>query len=370
MLSTLRWRTLRRLCIIWMIVLFCWMLLNILTLRHVQKSESVQQIRRKSQQQWSDIIKNEAQFVADIHLKVNNSDNDLEEYERKPLLTLFTTMKLSKDRQRIHNNTLRNWAYLAPYVTAVLYDETGSEYLKSEVQQYGWRYRAAPKLWQGLPVVKSMFQDAIATYTSDFYAYANADILFSDDLIQTLKIIKKKYLTKFPRGILLSGQRKNVLYTRLRSVHPNKMHKLRNKGRLFPPLAQDYFITTANGYPWYRVPDLVVGRPAWDNYLVIKSFQWRIPFIDTTKSITAFHQTGQDGNMAGFRHENYRINTELTGNFSCNIARTTCARYATAIDVFGEGLIVYSRPYLGEECAFKPDGKSDTPFYYFKNTSL
>ena len=362
MFSVSEWRSVRILCIIWIFVMLCWILLNIQLFRHAPLPPlPVQYVDKQSDRKWNDFITSEAQRTHDIFTNLNSSEDHLDSYDNKPLLTLFTTMKLTKDRQWIHNNTIRNWAYLAPYVTAVLYDETESESLKNAVLKYGWHYRSVPKVRHGLPVVKAMFQDAIATHTSDFYGYANADILFADDLIFTLKVIKQKYLAKFPKGILLSGQRKNVIYTRLRSVHPSALHKLRNKYRLFNPRAQDYFITTAEGFPWDQVPDLVVGRPGWDNYLIVKSFEWCIPFIDTTKSISAFHQTGQDGNMAGFTRKDYGINIELTGNFTFEIAKTTCARFATATDVSKKELILYPRPSLGGGCTVKQDSGNMAP---------
>lgn len=41
------------------------------------------------------------------------------------------------------------------------------------------------------------------------------------------------------------------------------------KGTLFTTNAQDYFISTKNGYPWDTIPDFVVGRVGYDNWLVV-----------------------------------------------------------------------------------------------------
>ena len=42
----------------------------------------------------------------------------------------------------------------------------------------------------------------------------------------------------------------------------------RETGRLHSTAAIDYFFMARNDYPWHRVPDVVVGRPSYDNFIV------------------------------------------------------------------------------------------------------
>ena len=271
----------------------------------------------------------------------------------RPLLTLFTTLKDLPERRIIHNHTFINWGAFKPYIQPVLYVESDiNSQISHLAKRNGWIVKQAPELRENLPVIRTMFKDAIGTFNSDFYGFANADMLFDFSIVSTLQMLKP-YVPKLRKGFLISGQRKNILYARIKSPEPDQLYKIKTKGRMYSPLAQDYFITTSNGYPWHRLPDFVVGRPGWDNWIVLKSFQWRLSFIDATKTILALHQTGLDGNSAGFQHDDKDVNLKIVGNFTWELARTTCARYATATDITGSNSFLYARVYLGEECHMK-----------------
>ena len=137
-----------------------------------------------------------------------------------------------------------------------------------------WMARVAEQLgWTvvlldgtGPPLIRVMFQEATAIFKSQFYAFANADILFDRGLIDTLRALQA---FDFPDGLLVVGQRHNVKVELLEDFEPGShLSPWKHQAQLFGPDAQDYFITTKDGFPWERVPDLVVGRPAYDNWLL------------------------------------------------------------------------------------------------------
>ena len=50
---------------------------------------------------------------------------------------------------------------------------------------------------------------------------------------------------------------------------PHLVQKIaRVRGQLFGNDAEDYFILSCPTFPWDKVPDLVVGRPGIDNFIV------------------------------------------------------------------------------------------------------
>ncbi len=77
------------------------------------------------------------------------------------------------------------------------------------------------------------------------------------------------------------------------------MHRLAKLGVPFQDDAQDFFIVHRGGFPWNAIPDFVIGRPAYDNWLVDYAFHHDFDTVDVTKSLHAVHQTGVDGNKAG-----------------------------------------------------------------------
>lgn len=65
------------------------------------------------------------------------------------------------------------------------------------------------------------------------------------------------------------------------------------------PDAQDFFIITPGTFNWANVPDFVIGRPAYDNWLVDRAHHIGISTVDVTKTVRAVHQTDSKGNKAG-----------------------------------------------------------------------
>jgi hypothetical protein len=77
--------------------------------------------------------------------------------------------------------------------------------------------------------------------------------------------------------MLIVGQRTNVKHASAEnaSSHENII-KISKTGKLFTAWGEDYFITNSN-YPWKDCPEVVVGRLAYDNWLVLPFFwfkQW------------------------------------------------------------------------------------------------
>ncbi|KAK3599737.1 hypothetical protein CHS0354_037210, partial [Potamilus streckersoni] len=59
---------------------------------------------------------------------------------------------------------------------------------------------------------------------------------------------------------------------------------------LFAAYAEDYFITSTS-YPWKDIPDIVIGRRAYDNWLVLNARTMMHRVLDATETILAVHQT-------------------------------------------------------------------------------
>ena len=76
-------------------------------------------------------------------------------------------------------------------------------------------------------------------------------------------------------------------------------HTLLQSAKAFQPDAEDYFITRRGTFPWESIPALVVGRVAYDNWIVDWAVHHEVDTIDLSQTLHAIHQTGSDGNMAG-----------------------------------------------------------------------
>ena len=99
---------------------------------------------------------------------------------------------------------------------------------------------------------------------------------------------------------LVIGRRTNVPYNNEPLYHPRDVTETaKQKGRLFVVTAIDYFFFARNAFPWHRIPDLVVARNGYDNFLVLTAIENSVSVIDATGTLLAVHQTDEEGNFAG-----------------------------------------------------------------------
>ena len=254
-------------------------------------------------------------------------------YASTPLITLFTTFKNSPDKTHVYKNTIRNWHLLSPWVKPILYTINGELDMTRFAKNHGWEVLPVPATSRaGVPILRHMFLDAQKRCNSTFYGYANGDILFTDGLVDTLQTI----LSSLDRmkQVLIVGRRTNFKLTPHQEITTlEEVAKFGKKGELFSTNAQDYFISTRDGYPWATIPDFVVGRVGYDNWLVVTALVRRMYTIDTTKTLLAFHQTGTDGNYAGHRKKpkgDTYINYGLAGKkFDYSLGHVSCGQFYT-----------------------------------------
>ena len=104
----------------------------------------------------------------------------------------------------------------------------------------------------------------------------------------------------------------------------------KTRGTLYMYSAVDYFIMSAGGYPWYRIPsDIVVARPGYDNFLVLTAIRDNVSVIDATKTLVAVHQTDSEGNLAGHSGRDGSYNMRQLGRFNFRRGMTSSAQYET-----------------------------------------
>ena len=145
-----------------------------------------------------------------------------------------------------------------------------------------------------------MFHDIITSSKDDdealFYAYANSDILFDESLVTTLLYLARVY-KQISYGLFMTGRRTNVPIEMVGGLTSSKQVKdISEKGQEGLPNAEDYFVVIRGAVDWAQIPDFVIGRPGFDNWLVAKARQWGLTVVDASNTVVAVHQTGDDGN--------------------------------------------------------------------------
>ena len=295
--------------------------------------------------------------VDPLKIQTENRIVDLLEYALKnkinlPVLTIFTTWTISKEKDGCHNNTLHNWMSLYPIVQPIVF--TNEIEIANVANQYGWIVLPVRKTGTGnkLPVLKYMFSDAKEKVKSMFYCYSNSDILFTGNLIHTLyKVVMSTLMNN--KIILIVGQRTNVFNVtkqEARTWETIRFSTLK-RGKLYNTWAIDFFISSRN-YPWEAIPEVVVGRPAFDNWIVWSAKKQHFTTIDATLTLLAVHQTTEAGNLEGHNHTDRMYNRKLIGRHYKRVRwGTGVTSCTTNITMYHDkyGLIIMKRP-LQKHC--------------------
>ena len=247
------------------------------------------------------------------------------------LLVIFTTFTDSAEKYVCRNNTIRNWLSFGGTVKPIFFSDDTN--LIARVKEKGWHVLLPSKTAVGIPILKYMYMDVMKHYPSKFYAYVNGDILFTQGLVDTLQFILSAKKINQTHPMLIVGQRTNVKHVSAEnaSSHENII-KISKTGKLFTTWGEDYFITNSN-YPWKDCPEVVVGRVAYDNWLVLNANKRRHTTIDATRTLLALHQTTKKGNGEGRSHPNAHYNgnilRKLYNKINYGAGLTSCTRKYT-----------------------------------------
>jgi len=253
----------------------------------------------------------------------------------KPIVTMFTTIRDRECRKTIHSRLIKNWAALSPHLDPVLFvpfTEYNNSWI-STARSNNWKVRILYALRHNLPVLTAMFKEILASTTTPFIGYANADILFDTSLITTLRYLSRR-INVTNEMILIVGRRRNVDIDKVHLGSGDNLTKISQMDniRLFIKRAQDYFIISRRGLPWNKIPDFVVGRNGYDNWLVTKAQDWNITLIDTSNTVLALHQSGIDGFQSGWRtvpDETRNLNKMLVEGFNYSRGSIALAPFYT-----------------------------------------
>ncbi|XP_052106182.1 uncharacterized protein LOC127738821 [Mytilus californianus] len=258
------------------------------------------------------------------------------------ILTLFTSWSIESDKFHVHNNTVINWNTFMPRVNLVLF--TNDSALSAYVRDRGWTsYPVTRHAAGGAPILKNMFQTVMNNFNSTFYAYANSDNLFDSSLLDTLSTVYNDLDNKKP--LFISGRRTNVAFLTPKEAasYGNIQQAAKTRGELFLTNAQDYFITNKY-FDWSGFPDLVIGRRAYDNWLVLRARAMGAKTVDASKTLLLVHQTTKGGNFEGHGRVDPNYNDDLILRLGLDRTYekgfTTCMEYETFMSLCDETEVI------------------------------
>lgn len=222
------------------------------------------------------------------------------------MFTMFAAPRPFEDLHQLwQENAIASWTMLKPRPRILLFgNERG---IAKIAKKYGCEHiRHIDRNKWGTPLVGSLFSKAQALATTPLLCYSNADIIYTQSLIDATKmcseafeeflLVGKRFDSNIRHKLLFKGKwQKNIWeYAIARGRH----HSLQG---------EDYFVFTKGLFT--NVPQFALGRSAWDNWLVFDVTKRGLPTIDGVAIIRAIHQ-GKSKRKPLPRDE-YRMNQRI-----------------------------------------------------------
>lgn len=145
---------------------------------------------------------------------------------------------------------------------------------------------------KGVPLIGAMFHAAQDAVKADLYCYLNADIILDRSFLQVAGMPN-------PGGLFIAaGCRWDVPVNRdipmaefanTAKFQADMKKYTATHGKRHSPDGIDYFVFPA-GMRWPTIPDIVIGHPAWDNWMLwdVRNRGGRL--IDLTAVVDIYHQ--------------------------------------------------------------------------------
>jgi len=234
------------------------------------------------------------------------------------MLTIFTTPKPSRGHFAvIQRNAIESWTLLRPDCEVILF---GHEEGAAEVaRDFGIRHEpAVQRNERGLKYLNYLFDRAQEIARHPLMCYVNCDILLMSDFREAVQRI-----AHWQGTFLMVGRRWDLnLDEAWNFEDPDWEGRLRalalQEGKQREPNWIDYFVFRG-GFYYRRIPPFVIGRVAWDNWLVWKARSLRAPVVDASSIVMAVHQNHDysyhpEGKKGIWSDQESRRNYKLAGS--------------------------------------------------------
>lgn len=234
--------------------------------------------------------------------------------EIMPLITLFSAPKpfTNPHIAMIQRNAIRSWTLLPDVEVILLGEEEG---LAEAARDLGVQHIPhVARNANGTPLISSMFQLAREHSTGDLLCIVNADMILLPDFVEAARQaaeMKDKFVLLSQRwdyDIASPLDFAEGWQDRLRSaVHgQNNLHR---------PAGSDFFLFPKSCYT--DIPNFIIGRAGWDNWMIYKARREGWPVIDCTPSVMIVHQNHDYSHLPGgkphYEHPDTNENIRLAG---------------------------------------------------------
>tara|TARA_B100000575_G_scaffold270023_1_gene250187 strand:+ start:475 stop:1383 length:909 start_codon:yes stop_codon:yes gene_type:complete len=205
------------------------------------------------------------------------------------MITIFCTPKNFEGIFGIIQiNAIRNWRYLSKDIEIIIFGKSrGAKKIANEVSAIYYPDVKCSK--NGVPLLSDLFHKANKIASFDILLFINSDILLPKKFIQPIRYINKK-LSKY----LIVGHRWDLKVEKVIDFNEATEASLfwemsEMESKKCSPAAIDYFVFRRNSLK--KIPDFVVGRPGYDNWLIWYARRKLIPVVDISDEVSVIHQS-------------------------------------------------------------------------------
>jgi hypothetical protein len=204
-------------------------------------------------------------------------------------LSLFTTLKSPVKVRNL--NAIRSWTKIKPKPEIVIFMDEDDDEIRTLSKRLGVEVANITYKQYGRPLMNGLFKEAQRLASNALICYANADILFFNDIMRLVDFLYFAKVSDSP--FLVTGRRWDYMFDEhLDFSDPFWAEKLKKKVLVEGTLdstgwAMDYFILPKH---WeLQMPPFLVGQPRWDSWLFDKTRSSNTPVFDATQVTTVVH---------------------------------------------------------------------------------
>jgi hypothetical protein len=230
------------------------------------------------------------------------------------LITLFSAPKpfTNPHIALIQRNAIKSWTLLGDVEVILLGEETG---LAEVAKELGVKHLPnVERNESGTPLISSMFQLARENSNSELLSIINADMILMPDFVEAAR-----QALKLKDKFVLLSQRWDYDITNPLEFAEGWERQfetiVRKQGQLHRPAGSDFFLFPKSCYT--DIPNFIIGRAGWDNWMIYKARAEKWAVIDCTPSVMIVHQNHDYSHLPGgkshYEHPDTNENIRLAG---------------------------------------------------------
>jgi hypothetical protein len=210
------------------------------------------------------------------------------------MITFFSSAKPFRDRTAIQQrNAVNSWLRLGPEVEVMLFGtDEGVAEICAEYQLVAVPDVACTEF--GTPLLSDMYARAKKYSKFPLLCYINADIILLEDFAVAAEMLAKRQAP-----FVMTGRRIDVDFWRELNFETDWRAEVRaaaaERGVPGATVCLDYFLFRRDAIP--AMPCFAIGRPAWDNWLIMDVRRRRVDLIDASRMVDPIHQNHDYGHV-------------------------------------------------------------------------